>query len=103
VAKGNGTAADAFEHAQRCRGKKEGRGSARCRVGAGEERRGRGRGAALCEPARHGRGGSGLLGQRRAAHIARAWQTRVNRGGGGRARRRGSDRQVGRDDAWPGV
>jgi hypothetical protein len=49
--------------------REKGGGSARCHVGAREERKGRGRGAAPCEPARHRRGGSGPLGQRRAEHV----------------------------------
>jgi hypothetical protein len=51
-------------------GKRQG-GPARCRVAVGEEWRGRGWGAAPCEPARHGRGGSRPFGQWRAAHVAR--------------------------------
>jgi hypothetical protein len=75
---------DAFECARHDKGKKEG-GSARCRVGAGEERRGMGRGAVPREPTRRGRGGSGPLEQRQVEHVARVRRTRVNRGGGGRA------------------
>jgi hypothetical protein len=52
VAKGSGPVAGTFERARHGRGKKEGRGSARCRVGAGEEQRGRGRGALPREPER---------------------------------------------------
>jgi hypothetical protein len=61
-------------------------------VGVGKERRGRGQGAVPHELTPHGPGGSGPLGQRRAAHIARARWTRANRGGG----------LVGHDDAGPG-
>jgi hypothetical protein len=52
VAKGSGPMAGTFERARHGRGKKEGRGSARCCMGAGEEQRGRGRGALPREPER---------------------------------------------------
>jgi hypothetical protein len=48
-------------------------GPAWCRVGQEKERRGRGRGAAPCETARHGRSGSGLFGQRQEVGEA-AWR-----------------------------
>jgi hypothetical protein len=73
-----GTAAGAFERARARGGEGKRRGSAWCRVGVGEERRGRGRGVALPEPAWHGRGGSEPLGQRRAVHIA--WAQRLTSG-----------------------
>jgi hypothetical protein len=65
----SGMAGDAFEcaRARSNEGKRRWVGSVPS--GAREERKGRGRGAAPCEPARHRRGGSGPLGQRRAAHI----------------------------------
>jgi hypothetical protein len=69
---------------------KEGRGSARCHVGAGEERRGRGRGAVPREPARHSHGGSRPFGQQWAAHVARARRSRANRGGSRHAQRGGN-------------